>query len=67
MLTISDGYFDALGVNLLRGRAFDRGDGLPGREAAIVNQRFVAMHFATEDPLGRRIQLVNEAPGSPEP
>lgn len=71
MLTISDGYFDTLGVRLLRGRVFGSGDGVPGYEAAIVNQRFVDMHLAPEDPLGRRIKLVNQAPGqapgSPEP
>ena len=29
------------------------------RRRAIVNQRFVAMHFSGEDPLGRRIHLVD--------
>jgi putative ABC transport system permease protein len=41
------------------GRAFDPADGTPGHESAIVNQRFVAMQFGTEDPLGRRITLVD--------
>ena len=38
-----------------RGRALSNDDGLPGRENVVVNQRFVAMHFAGEDPIGRRI------------
>ena len=69
MLSVSDGYFDTLGVQLLRGRAFATADGRPGQESAIVNRRFVAMHFADEDPLGRRIKMLanpNPAPGSPE-
>jgi putative ABC transport system permease protein len=55
-------YLEAVGLQLARGRAFTDLDGTPGHEAAIVNQRFVAMHFAGEDPLGRRIQLKSDAP-----
>jgi predicted permease len=57
MLTVGTRYFDTLGVRLLRGRAFISDDGLAGREAAIVNERFVAMYFPDVDPLGRRIRL----------
>ena len=63
-------YFETLGVPLARGRMFDALDGLPGHDTAIVNQRFVAMHLGTEDPLGRRIKLSPDgpvAPGSPAP
>jgi predicted permease len=56
-LSIASSYFETLGVQL-RGRAFDDRDGTPGREAAIVNQRLASMHFGTEDPIGRRIQLI---------
>jgi predicted permease len=59
MVTVGIGYFDVLGVQLLRGRTFDAADGTPGHESAIVNQRLVAMHFAGEDPIGRRITLVD--------
>jgi len=59
MVTISAGYFDTLGIRLLRGRAFDTLDGTAGHENAIVNQRFVAMHFAGEDPIGHRITLTD--------
>ena len=62
MVAVSDGYFDAIGVPLLRGRGFNRQDGLAGHESVIVNQRFVAMHFATEEPLGRRITLIDPFP-----
>jgi predicted permease len=50
-------YFDVLGLALRRGRPFDDADGLPGRESAIVNERFVAMHFGDVDPIGRRIRV----------
>jgi predicted permease len=59
MVAVSDGYFDALAIPVVRGRPFKRDDGLPGHESVILNQRFVALHFANEDPLGRRITLID--------
>ena len=61
---IGSRYFETLGLKLLRGRAFDEVDGTAGYENAIVNQRFVAMHFPNEDPIGRRIRLTNDGPGA---
>lgn len=59
VLGVSTGYFDTLGLPIARGRAFSALDGTPGHEAAIVNQRFVAMHFPGEDPLGRHVRLID--------
>ena len=69
MVGVGDDYFDTLGLQLLRGRVFTAADGLPGQQSAIVNRRFVAIHFADEDPIGRRIklELQNRAPDTPEP
>jgi predicted permease len=65
---IGSRYFDTLGLRLARGRGFDELDGTAGHETAIVNQRFVAMYFAGEDPIGRRIRLTSEvSPGAPVP
>ena len=66
MVIISPGYFDTLGMRLVRGRSFNDTDGTPGHESAIVNQRFVAMHFPGEDPLGRSIRLVDASPPRPD-
>jgi putative ABC transport system permease protein len=67
-LMIGPRYFETVGLQLARGRAFDELDGTPGHENAIVNQRFVAMHFPGEDPIGRRIRLTSETPpGAPVP
>ena len=60
-------YFDAVGLTLRRGRVFADTDGATGHEVAIVNQRFATMHFANEDPIGRRIKLATDPPASPEP
>ncbi len=65
-VTIGPRYFETLGVKVLRGRGFDDLDGTPGHDNAIVNQRFVAMHFGGEDPIGRRIKLTPDGPSSPD-
>jgi putative ABC transport system permease protein len=65
-VTIGPRYFETLGVQLLRGRPFTAVDGTQGNDVAIVNQRFVALHFPNEEPLGRRIQLLDpNVPGPP--
>ena len=60
-------YFEALGLRLLRGRAFIDRDAMPGSEGAIVNQRLATMFFPNEDPIGRRICLTapNAATATP--
>src|SRR6185295_4594615 len=60
---IGSRYYDTAGLTLLRGRQFSDQDGMPGQANAIVNQRFVAMHFPNEDPIGRRIRLTADGPG----
>jgi len=57
VISASESYFQALGIPLVRGRAFTTVDGMPGREAAIVNQRFVRMYLAGQEPIGARIRL----------
>jgi len=64
MVSISAGYFDTLGVKVVRGRSLTDADGTPGHEAALVNQRFVGMHFAGEDPIGRQITLIDGQPSA---
>jgi predicted permease len=61
-------YWETLGLKLSRGRGFDTVDGTPGHENAVVNQRFAAMHFGNEDPIGRRVRLsIEQFPGQPPP
>ncbi len=56
-ITVSERYFEAIGVGLVRGREFERRDGLAGREAVIVNQRFADRFLSGRDPIGQRLQL----------
>jgi putative ABC transport system permease protein len=57
VVAASESYFRVLGIPLVRGRAFTAVDGQPGREAAIVNQRFVRMFLGDQEPIGARIRL----------
>lgn len=66
VVSVSDGYFDALRIALTRGRTFQRGDGIEGSQVAIVNERFVEMHLEGE-PLGQRIRLPVEGSGADSP
>jgi predicted permease len=63
MVTVGARYFDALGIPLLRGRAWNDTEGGPGSEVAVVNQELATMHFGTEDPIGKRIRLTDDTPG----
>jgi hypothetical protein len=50
-----------LGLELVRGRAFNASDGAAGTEVAIVNERFVEVHLSEGDPLGRQVRVGYEA------
>ena len=63
MVSVGSSYFDAIGVTLIRGRAFTSADGGPGRQIAIVNQRLAELHFKGQDPIGRPIRLSQNTPG----
>lgn len=57
------GYFEALGIPLVRGRMFDARDGVGTPLVVLVNEQFAREHFPGEDPVGRRITY-NRVPDS---
>jgi len=65
MMTVGPRYFDVLGVPVVRGRPFVTTDGEPGRESMLVNTRLAEMYFPNENPIGKRIRLINDG-GTPE-
>jgi predicted permease len=64
VVNVSPGYFDTLGVSLLQGRAFEEQDGTAAEAPAIVNRRFVELHFPGASPIGRTIAIGSD-PGAP--
>lgn len=59
---ISPNYFQAMGIQLLRGRAFTDQDGRQSPPAAIINARLARRFFAGEDPTAKRIRLREDLP-----
>ena len=63
---VSAGYFETLGIPLLRGRDFDARDAPSGTQVAIISQSLATRLFGDDDPAGRRIFRVR-ADGDPLP
>ena len=54
---VSPGYFDLMGIPVLKGRPFNDQDRPGTPRVAIVNDTFVKLHFPNEDPIGKRIRM----------
>jgi predicted permease len=53
----SDGYFEAMGIALVRGRFFDARDGEGAPHAAIVSRSLAQSQWPGQDPIGKLIQF----------
>jgi putative ABC transport system permease protein len=53
--TVTADYFRALGVELVRGRAFTEGDDPQAPRVAIINESAARHYFGDADPIGRRL------------
>jgi predicted permease len=59
------GYFDALGIPLLRGRGFGETDRPGTPEVAVINDILARQYFPAEDPIGKRIGVGSLNPKEP--
>jgi putative ABC transport system permease protein len=59
---VSTGYFDTLGIQLLRGRELTADDREGQTYVAVVNQAFAREFFSTADPIGHRFRQSVQAP-----
>ena len=55
MRVVSDGYFRAMGIRVLEGRAFSDGDVSGGNRVLLVSREFSRRYFGTESPVGRTV------------
>ena len=56
-IAATPGYFQAIGMTILRGRAFDQLDSKPNSPLVVVVNETFAKHFwGTENPVGKRIR-----------
>ena len=63
---VSEDYFQAMGISLLQGRAFDAAvDGIDSPPAVIVDELLVRKYFRDGNALGRRISSEEDENGDP--
>jgi len=55
--SVSEDYFQTLGVPLHRGRVFSEDEVNAARYVAVINEAFSRQYFPNEDPLGRKVKL----------
>jgi putative ABC transport system permease protein len=54
---VTDGYLEAIGERVIRGRAFTPSDSTDGMLVALVNEELVRRYFPGRDPLGGRMKI----------
>jgi putative ABC transport system permease protein len=59
---VTPGFFRTLGMRLLRGRLLEEADQEQTAAVAVINETLARAHWPNEDPLGRRIRLLNRPP-----
>jgi predicted permease len=55
----TDGYFQVLGIPLIRGRFFDERDGANAPHVAVISESLARDRWPNQDPIGRTIQFGN--------
>jgi len=58
-IAATPGYFSALNTPVLQGRAIDSRDTANGPPAVVINRTLAAQVFPGQDPIGRRLKLLN--------
>ena len=61
---VETGYFDTMGIRVVRGRAFQPSDGPAAQGVVIVNQTLARRFWPVEDPVGRFLTVKVGAPGT---
>jgi predicted permease len=62
---VAANFFDTMEIPLLIGRRFDARDRAESTKAAVVNERFAAIHLAGANPIGHRLWFGDAPRGTP--
>jgi putative ABC transport system permease protein len=57
LVTVTPGYFETMGIPIVRGRAITDEDKANSTPVMVVSESFVRQHMAHENPLGKKIDL----------
>jgi macrolide transport system ATP-binding/permease protein len=60
---VGDGYFSTLDIPIIRGRAFDRRDGVNAPRTVIVNETMAERYWPKRDPIGARVEIKGDEGG----
>jgi predicted permease len=61
-MDVTPGYFEAMGISMVRGRSFDERDNEGSPRVVVVDERLAQHFWPHSDPIGRRMYL----PGNPK-
>ena len=65
-LEVSPGYFRTLGIPVVRGREFERGDAVETPTAILINEVMARREFPNQDPIGQRFSFGPDEQGQPQ-
>jgi len=54
---VSEGYFEAIGMPMIQGRAFTSTDGVGAPWVVVINQAMARAFWGTENPVGQRLRF----------
>jgi predicted permease len=60
-MDVTPGYFETMGIPMVRGRSFDERDNESAPRVVIVDERLAAHFWPNIDPIGRRMYLPSDA------
>ncbi len=63
---VTEDYFDALGIPLVRGRTFETGDTEGAPFVTVIDETMADRFWPGEDPVGRQVSWGGDADGNPE-
>jgi len=64
---VAGGFFETIGMRILRGRGIDRGDVERNEPIVVVNEALAKLAFPNQDPIGQRVRFGNPALSSGPP
>src|SRR6185295_759307 len=59
---VTPGYFESIGLPVIRGRTLDDSDLSTKPENILVNETFAKLFLSNEDPIGKRVRALDGQP-----